>query len=125
MTTPALLSKYRKTVIPVLRAKFNYPNVMAVPRVSKVVLNVGYGKAALAKDSKRVERILQDLAKISGQKPAVRRAKQSISGFKLRQGLEIGAVVTLRGRRMYDFIDRLVAIALPRTRDFRGIDHAH
>lgn len=121
MTTPRLLMKYRKEVIPALRAKFGYPNSLAVPRLTKVVVNVGYGKQALAKESKAIERIAADLAKLTGQKPAQRRAKQSISGFKLRQGLAIGMLVTLRGTRMYDFIDRLIAVALPRTRDFRGI----
>lgn len=122
MSTPRLLIKYRKAVIPALREKFGYPNVMAVPRVSKVVVNVGYGKRAIAKESKTIEQMMADLARLTGQKPAPRRAKQSIAGFKLRQGMEIGALVTLRGTRMYDFIDRLVSIALPRTRDFRGID---
>jgi len=121
MTSSRLLNQYRKEIIPALREKFHYPNVMAVPRVSKVIVNIGYGKPALAKETKTIEKMLADLAKITGQRPAPRRAKRSISGFKLRQGLEIGAMVTLRGSRMYDFIDRLIAIALPRTRDFRGI----
>lgn len=119
---PRLLTKYRKEVIPGLRAKFSYPNVMAVPKISKVVVNVGFGRKAVAKETKAIEKIGQDLAKLTGQKPAIRQAKKSIAGFKLRQGLEIGRLVTLRGRRMYDFIDRLISIALPRTRDFRGLE---
>ena len=122
MSIPRLLTKYRKEVVPKLRAEFGYKSVMAVPRLRKVVVNVGYGKRALAKDSKGIERMQTDLAKLTGQKSAPRLAKQSIAGFKLRQGLEIGALVTLRGRRMYDFIDRLISVALPRSRDFRGLD---
>ena len=122
MSTPRLLVKYRKEVIPAMLEEFKYPNVMAVPKISKVVVNVGYGKPALAKETKAIEKMLQAIAKITGQRPATRKAKQSISGFKLRQGLAIGAVVTLRGRRMYDFIDRLIAVALPRSRDFRGLE---
>ena len=117
-----LLEKYRKEVIPAMRAKFSYKNVMAVPKIVKVVVNVGYGRKAVAKETKAIEKIEQDLAKITGQKAAVRKAKKSISGFKVRQGLDIGMMVTLRGRRMYDFIDRLISIALPRSRDFHGLE---
>lgn len=120
--TPRLLTKYRKEVIPAMQAKFGYKNVMAIPKIEKVVVNVGYGRKAVAKETKAIEKIEQDLAKITGQKTAVRKAKQSISGFKVRQGLEIGMMATLRGRRMYDFIDRLISIALPRSRDFHGLD---
>lgn len=119
---PRLLTKYRQEVIPAMREKFDYKSIMAVPKVKKVVLNAGIGRATVAKDSKLVERVEKDLAKISGQKPASRKAKRSVSGFKVRQGMNVGLMVTLRGRRMYDFIDRLISIALPRTRDFRGID---
>ena len=119
---PRLLTKYRKEVMPAMQAKFGYKNVMAVPKIEKVVVNVGYGRKSVAKDTKSLEKIEQDLAKLTGQKASVRRAKQSISGFKLRQGLEVGSMVTLRGRRMYDFIDRLISIALPRSRDFHGLD---
>lgn len=121
-TTPRLLTKYRKEVMPALQAKFGYKNVMAIPKFVKVVVNVGYGRKAIAKEAKAIEKIEQDLIKITGQKSAVRKAKQSISGFKLRQGLVVGAIVTLRGSRMYDFIDRLISIALPRSRDFHGLD---
>ena len=113
-TTPRLLTKYRKDVLSAMRAKFGYKNVMAIPRIVKVVVNVGYGRKAVGKETKAIEKIEQDLAKITGQKAAVRKAKKSISGFKLRQGLDVGFAVTLRGRRMYDFIDRLISIALPR-----------
>lgn len=119
---PRLLAKYRKDVIPAMREKFGYKNVMAIPKIEKVVVNVGYGRRAVSKDTKAIEKIEQDLAKITGQKPAVRKAKKSISGFKLRQGLDVGFATTLRGRRMYDFIDRLISIALPRSRDFHGLD---
>src|SRR3989338_5897117 len=116
----SLIQKYRKEVIPAMQKKFGIENIMAVPRVDKVVINVGIGK--VAKDDKFVEKIVRDLGILSGQKPVFRKAKQSISGFKSRQGMNIGLVVTLRGRRMYDFIDRLVHVALPRSKDFRGIE---
>jgi large subunit ribosomal protein L5 len=119
---PRLLEKYRKEVIPAMREKFGYKNMMAVPKIEKVVVNAGYGKKAVLRDTAAIEKIKADLAKLTGQKPAVRKAKKSISGFKVRQGMEIGAVVTLRGKRMYDFIDRLISIALPRSRDFHGLD---
>jgi len=119
---PRLLEKYRKEILPAMREKFGYKNVMAVPRIEKVVVNVGYGRRAVAKETKAIEKIEQDIAKIAGQRAATRKAKKSISGFKTRQGLPVGTMVTLRGRRMYDFIDRLISIALPRSRDFRGLD---
>jgi large subunit ribosomal protein L5 len=114
---------YRKTVVPALREKFGIANVMAVPRVTKVVINTGTGR--LAKDAKMLERVEQDLALLSGQKAAVRKAKKSVSSFKLRQGMPVGYAVTLRGRRMYDFLDRLIALALPMSKDFRGVDPAN
>jgi len=116
----SLIQKYRKEVIPAMQKKFGIENIMAVPRVDKVVINVGIGK--VAKDDKFVEKIVRDLGILSGQKPVFRKAKQSISGFKSRQGMNIGLVVTLRGRRMYNFIDRLIHVALPRSKDFRGIE---
>ena len=122
LTVPRLLTKYRKEVMPAMKAKFGYKNVMAIPKIEKVVVNVGYGRKAVAKETKAIEKIEQDLAKITGQKPAVRKSKKSISGFKVREGLDVGMMVTLRGRRMYDFIDRLISVALPRSRDFRGLD---
>jgi len=119
---PRLLAKYRKEVIPAMREKFGYKSIMAVPRIEKVVINVGFGRKAVMKETAAIEKMEKDLAKLTGQKPAVRSAKKSISGFKVRQGMEIGMMVTLRGKRMYDFIDRLISIALPRSRDFHGLD---
>ena len=103
-----------------MQKKFGIENIMAVPRIEKVVINVGIGK--VAKDDKFIEKVVRDLGLLSGQKPVFRKAKQSISGFKSRQGMNIGLVVTLRGKRMYDFIDRLIHVALPRSKDFRGIE---
>jgi len=118
--TPRLLEKYRKEIIPAMQKEFNIGNVMAVPKIEKVVINTGIGR--VAKEDKVVERIANDLAVISGQKPIFKKAKKSISGFKVREGMNIGIIVTLRGKRMYDFVDRLISIALPRSKDFQGID---
>ncbi|MBI4117171.1 MAG: 50S ribosomal protein L5 [Parcubacteria group bacterium] len=115
-----LLEKYRKQIIPLMIEKFGYKNAMAVPKIEKVVINVGSGR--MDSEPKFKERIQKDIAAISGQKPASRSAKKSISGFKVRQGMAVGFVSTLRGKRMYDFLDRLISVALPRSRDFRGID---
>jgi len=120
MNIPRLLTKYRKEVVPAMRAKFGYKNIMQVPKIIKVVLNIGVGKHV--KDDKMLANVEKDLALISGQKAVPTFAKKSISGFKIRAGMKIGYKATLRGRRMYDFIDRLISIALPRTKDFRGID---
>ncbi|MBI2057414.1 MAG: 50S ribosomal protein L5 [Candidatus Yanofskybacteria bacterium] len=120
MSLPRVLTKYRKEVIPAMRAKFGYKNVMQVPKLVKVVLNIGIGKHV--KDDKMLANIEKDLALLSGQKPVPTFAKKSISGFKIRAGMKIGYKLTLRGNRMYGFIDRLISIALPRTKDFRGID---
>lgn len=109
--------KYFKEAIPKLKAEFGYTNTMAVPRIKKVVLNVGLG----VKEPKLQEVALKTLERISGQKPVATRARKSISNFKIRQGMVIGATVTLRGKRMYDFLDKLVNVALPRVRDFRGL----
>jgi large subunit ribosomal protein L5 len=111
--------KYGKEVVPALRKEFGYKNVMAVPRLTKVVVNMGLGEGT--QNAKIVETGAEELGKITGQKAAVRRATKSISQFKLRKGLPIGAMVTLRGERMYEFLDRLISIALPRVRDFRGV----
>ncbi len=116
----SLLNKYRKEVIPAMQKKFGIENVMAVPKIEKVVINVGIGK--VTKDDKFIAKIVRDLGLLSGQKPVFRKAKQSISGFKSREGTNIGLVVTLRGKRMYDFVDRLIHVALPRSKDFRGIE---
>ncbi len=120
MTTSNLLQKYRKEIAPAMQKKFGIKNVMAVPKVDKVVINVGIGK--VAKDDKFIAKVVRDLGLLSGQKPVFRKAKKSISGFKSREGTNIGLVVTLRGKRMYDFMDRFVHVALPRSKDFRGID---
>jgi large subunit ribosomal protein L5 len=118
-TTLRLRDKYRGEVIPALQKEFGYKNVMAVPKVTKVVINMGLGEAT--QNAKVVDTGAEELGKITGQKAAVRKAKKSIAQFKVRQGQPIGAMVTLRGDRMYEFLDRLVSIALPRVRDFRGV----
>lgn len=115
-----LIQQYRKEIIPALQKKFGIENVMAVPKVEKVIINVGIGK--IVKDDKFIEKIVRDLSLLTGQKPVFRKAKKSIAGFKLREGVNIGLSITLRGKRMYDFIRRMNEIALPRSRDFRGID---
>lgn len=118
-TTLRLRDKYRADVIPALQKEFGYKNVMAVPKVTKVVVNMGLGEAT--QNAKVVDTGAEELGKITGQKAAVRKAKKSIAQFKVRQGQPIGAMVTLRGDRMYEFLDRLMSIALPRVRDFRGV----
>jgi large subunit ribosomal protein L5 len=118
-TTLRLREKYRGEVIPALQKEFGYKNVMAVPKVTKVVVNMGLGEAT--SNAKVVDTGAEELGKITGQKAAVRKAKKSIAQFKVRQGQPIGAMVTLRGDRMYEFLDRLISIALPRVRDFRGV----
>lgn len=117
---PRLRALYRDTVRPALVAEFGYRNPLEVPRVDKVVVNMGIGEAVA--DSKKVTSALADLAKIAGQKPAVTRSRKSIATYKLRTGMPIGGKVTLRRSRMYEFLDRLVTIALPRVRDFRGLN---
>ena len=114
-----LRDRYRAEVIPALQKEFGYKNVMAVPKVTKVVVNMGLGEAT--QNAKVVDTGADELGKITGQKAAVRKAKKSIAQFKVRQGMPIGAMVTLRGDRMYEFLDRLMNIALPRVRDFRGV----
>ncbi len=114
-----LRDKYRADVIPALQKEFGYKNIMAVPKVTKVVVNMGLGEAT--SNAKVIDTGAEELGKITGQKAAVRKAKKSIAQFKVRQGQPIGAMVTLRGDRMYEFLDRLMNIALPRVRDFRGV----
>jgi large subunit ribosomal protein L5 len=114
-----LKEKYAKEVVPALKKEFGYANVMAIPRVTKVIINMGLGEAT--SNAKIVDTAADELSKITGQKAAVRRAKKSIAAFKVRQGMPVGAMVTLRGERMYEFLDRLIGIALPRVRDFKGI----
>ncbi|NLW22804.1 MAG: 50S ribosomal protein L5 [Tissierellia bacterium] len=114
-----LKEKYQNEVVPALMERFQYKNIMEVPRLEKIVLNMGVGEA---KDNpKALESAVNELALISGQKPVVTKAKKSIANFKLRQGMKVGAKVTLRGDRMYDFLDKLMNISLPRVRDFRGV----
>jgi large subunit ribosomal protein L5 len=114
-----LKERYEKEVVPALKKEFGYDNVMAIPKVQKVVVNMGLGEAT--QNAKIVDVGVDELARVTGQKPVVTRAKKSIAQFKVRQGMPIGTMVTLRGERMWDFIDRLVSIALPRVRDFRGV----
>jgi large subunit ribosomal protein L5 len=118
-TLPRLKGRYREEIIPALREEFGYGNVMQVPSLTKIVVNMGVGEAA--RDSKLIEGAVKDLTAITGQKPQVTRARKSIAQFKLREGMPIGAHVTLRGDRMWEFLDRLLALALPRIRDFRGL----
>jgi large subunit ribosomal protein L5 len=117
--TPRLKTRYREEIVPALRTEFGYANPMQVPGVVKVVVNMGVGDAA--RDAKLMDGAVRDLATITGQKPLVRKARKSIAQFKLREGMPIGAKVTLRGDRMWEFLDRLLTIALPRIRDFRGL----
>ncbi len=118
-TAPRLKTRYRAEILPALREQFGYHNVMQVPRLTKVVVNMGVGEAA--RDSKLIEGAVRDLTAIAGQKPSVTRSRKSIAQFKLREGMPIGAHTTLRGDRMWEFVDRLLTLALPRIRDFRGL----
>jgi large subunit ribosomal protein L5 len=118
-TAPRLKQRYRAEILPALREQFEFANVMQVPGVVKVVVNMGVGDAA--RDAKLIDGAVRDLATITGQKPLVQKARKSIAQFKLREGMPIGAKVTLRGDRMWEFLDRLLTIALPRIRDFRGL----
>ncbi len=117
--TPRLKTRYREEILPALQAEFEIKNVMQVPGLTKIVVNMGVGEAA--RDSKLIEGAVKDLTAITGQKPLVTKARKSIAQFKLREGMPIGAHTTLRGDRMWEFLDRLVTIALPRIRDFRGL----
>lgn len=119
IAVPRLLARYREEIVPALMAEFGYQNVMQVPRLVKIVCNMGVGEGR--EDVKNVHAAADDLARICGQKPRLNRARKSISNFKIREGMIIGCHVTLRGQRMYEFLDRLVSIALPRIRDFRGL----
>ena len=114
-----LKERYQKEVVPALAKEFNIQNPMAIPRLEKIVINMGMGEAV--SNAKLLDTATDELAAIAGQKPVVTKAKKSIASFKLRQGMSIGAMVTLRGDRMYEFLDRFVSIALPRVRDFRGV----
>jgi len=110
---------YKESVVPALNQQFSYSNVMQVPKIQKITLNMGVGEAV--GDKKQLDNALADLEKLSGQKPVITKARKSVAGFKIREGFPIGCKVTLRGERMWDFFDRLVQIAIPRVRDFRGL----
>ncbi|PIR76084.1 MAG: 50S ribosomal protein L5 [Candidatus Magasanikbacteria bacterium CG10_big_fil_rev_8_21_14_0_10_42_10] len=120
MTEPTLYTQYKSTVVPALKEKFGYKNVMQVPRVQKVVVNVGYGRHV--KDKQFIEQIEKTLTSITGQKPVHNKSTKSISNFKIREGMNIGVSVTLRGKSMYQFLNKLINITFPRVRDFRGIN---
>ena len=121
-----LPEKYQKEAIPQMMEKFGYKNAIAVPKIEKVIVNTGFGKLISGKtpeEQKKIQQaILDDFSLICGQRPILKKSKKSIAGFKTRQGLPIGAAATLRGKKMYDFLERLIHIALPRSRDFRGIE---
>ncbi|MFC3885304.1 50S ribosomal protein L5 [Bacillus songklensis] len=114
-----LKEKYVKEITPALMSKFNYKSVMEVPKIEKIVVNMGIGDAV--QNAKALDVAVEELATVTGQKPIVTRAKKSIAGFRLREGMPIGAKVTLRGERMYEFFDKLISVSLPRVRDFRGV----
>lgn len=116
---PRMKERYRAEIVPSMQREFNYKNSMQVPTVTKIIVNMGVGEAA--RDSKLIEGAIRDLTAITGQKPLVTKAKKSIAQFKLREGMPIGAHVTLRGDRMWEFLDRLLSVSLPRIRDFRGL----
>ena len=114
-----LQEKYKEEIVPSLMTKFNYKSVMQVPKIEKIVINMGVGDAV--QNSKALDSAVEELSLISGQKPLITRAKKSIAGFRLREGMPIGAKVTLRGERMYEFLQKLIQVSLPRVRDFRGV----
>lgn len=119
MANARLRQHYQEKVLPALLKEFNYGNVMAVPKIEKITVNIGMGEAT--QNQKLIDGAVQELSSIAGQKPVVTKARKSIAAFKLREGMAIGCMVTLRGDRMYEFFDRLVTVALPRVRDFRGV----
>jgi large subunit ribosomal protein L5 len=114
-----LKERYQKEIIPALTKEYSYKNVMAIPKLEKIVINIGMGEAI--QNSKLLDAAVDELSLIAGQRPVITRAKKSIASFKLRKGMTIGCMVTLRGERMYEFLDRMVSVALPRVRDFRGL----
>ncbi len=119
ITAPRLKGIYSKNVMPHLKEQFEYKNIMEIPKISKITLNMGVGESV--EDKKVIDAAVADMTAISGQKPVVTKARKSIAGFKIREGWPIGCKVTLRGKKMYEFLDRLITIALPRVRDFRGL----
>ncbi|CAM3898136.1 50S ribosomal protein L5 [Alkalicoccus chagannorensis] len=116
-----LKEQYNQEITPALKDKFNYSSVMEVPEIEKIVVNMGVGDAV--QNSKVLDKAVEELTEITGQKPVITKAKKSIAGFKVREGMPIGAKVTLRGERMYDFLDKLISVSLPRVRDFRGVSN--
>ena len=118
--TPRLLAAYREAIRPAMKEEFSYKNDMQIPRLEKIVLNIGAGSEAV-KDSKKAKAAQDDLTKIAGQLAVITKAKKSIAGFRVREDMPLGTKVTLRGDRMYDFLDRLITVAMPRIRDFRGV----
>ena len=120
MEKPRLAQRYQREIVPALAKEFRYANAMQVPRLEKVVVNIGMGEAI--QNGRAIDAASADIRTITGQQPIVIRARKSVAAFKLRQGMPIGIKVTLRGRRMYDFLDKLINVALPRIRDFRGVD---
>jgi len=119
---PRLLERYRETIVPSLQEKLGRRNVLSLPRLEKIVVSMGLGKSR--DEPKRIEAAVKDLATLTGQRPVLTKAKKSVAAFHVRQGVMVGAMVTLRGRRMYEFLDRLINLAIPRVRDFRGLDPA-
>lgn len=117
---PRLLERYRNEIVPGLMKKFGRTNIMSIPRLEKIIINMGVGEAK--KEKKYLDEALDALTNIAGQKAVITRAKKSVAGFQVREGMAVGCKVTLRGRRMYEFLDRLISIALPRVRDFRGLN---
>lgn len=122
--TPRLKTEYKNKIVPALMEKFSYKNIMQVPKIDRIVLNMGLGKVSEAgRNTKLIDEAVEELAAIVGQRPVITRAKKSIAGFKLREDLPIGCMVTLRGAVMYEFLDRLINLSLPRVRDFKGVSH--
>jgi large subunit ribosomal protein L5 len=119
VATPRLKERYLKEIVPALIKEFSYSNIMQAPAIHKIVINIGMGEAI--QNAKSMDNAVRDLSDITGQRPVVTRAKRSVASFKLREGMPIGCTVTLRGNRMYDFLDKLVSVALPRLRDFQGV----
>src|SRR5215204_4803371 len=119
---PRLIAHYKEKVVPALQQKFGYKNLLAVPRLEKIVISMGLGKAATAGEKAKIETAEKELSVIAGQKPVRCKAKKSVANFKVREGMETGLKVTLRGSRMYEFLDRLIALVIPRVKDFRGLN---
>src|SRR5687768_4314092 len=119
---PRLIAHYKEKVVPALQQRFGYTNMLAVPRIEKIVISMGLGKAATAGEKEKINQAEKELAVIAGQKPVRTKAKKSVANFKVREGMETGLKVTLRGNRMYEFLDRMITLAFPRVKDFRGVN---